>query len=230
LRIHSVSMAICGLLVLALLKDAGAAMQKEKPEKYPRITDIEVRGNELLNRASILSNAGLKIGNRATPSALATARRNMLQTGAFGMRRAGNPEDAVKFTVIKINKAANEARLIISVEENEVIKGIDITGYGPVSPKEIYKLIQSKPNTVLNNNTLRADVERIQKYYDSKGYIGVVQEEGFGLKQGILTIPIVVGKVGMVKTSGGIIKTKKRIVKRAEEEIRRSPQTNGTFD
>jgi len=227
MRIQSLFLVIFGQLVLVPPVHAEAAVQEEKPEKYPRISFIEVRGNMVLTRSAILTAAGLKAGDRAMPSALSAARRNMLQTGLFGMHRPYKPEEAVKLSLVKFSKATNEARLIISVDENEIVKSFNITGNGPIPPSELLGYIQTKPNYVLNINTLRADVERIQLCYDRKGYVGNVSEEGFGLTKGILNIPIVVYNPRMEHSIHLIRKT---LVRRKAVEVRRTPQTNGIFD
>jgi outer membrane protein insertion porin family len=185
----------------------------------PKINEIVVLGNKALNKESIISSSGLKVGDVATPAVLEAAQRSLLATGNFGMRRINNPEEAVKLSVTDVNPATNEGKLLIQVEENDVVQGFNITGNGPIPPKDVQAQLQTKPGFVLNINTLRADVDRIQKYYDSKGYIANVSEEGFGLTNGILDIPIVVGKVGAVNVKG-LVKTKKKVVTR---EMRLKP-------
>jgi len=194
--------------------------QSEEVVRFARISSIEVKGNRVLNATFIIAASGLKAGDRATPTALLEAQKRILQTGNFGMRRVDHPEDSVKVTVADVNSATNEGKLVIQVEENDVVKAVNITGSGPIETKEIIAQIQTYANVVLNINTLRADVERIQKYYDSKGYMANVSEEGFGLTNGILDIPIVVGKVGLVTVS----KSRKvsRKVKWAEHEVHKA--------
>ena len=170
--------------------------------KPPKVSSIEVRGNKTLNRASILAAAGLKVGDVATPAVLEAARRSLLATGNFGMRRISNPEEAVKLSVTDVNLATNEGKLLIEVEENDVVQGFNISGVGPIPPREVLAQLQTKPGFVLNINTLRADVDRIQRYYDSRGYIANVSEEGFGLTDGILAFPIIVGRVGTIVFKG----------------------------
>jgi outer membrane protein assembly factor BamA len=204
-----------GLLALGPPVHAGTVVQDEKSEKYPRISSIEVKGNSVQNSASIIGYTGLKVGDRATPTALLDAQRSIFQSGYFGMRRVDKPEDAVTLTLVEVNKAANESQLVITVEENDVVKSINITDNGPVSVKELLEQIRTMPNFVLNINTLRADVERIQKYYDGKGYIANVSEEGFGLTSGVLNIPIVVGRSGYGRVRvNGLSEARRKAVER----------------
>lgn len=193
----------------------------------PKIGEIVVLGNKVLNKESIISTSGLKVGDPATPAALEAAQRSILQSGNYGMRRVDNPQDAVKVTVTDVNPATNEGKVVIQVEENDVVQGFNITGNGPIPPKEIQAQIQTKAGFVLNINTLRADVERIQKLYTDKAYIANVSEEGFGLTNGILDIPIVVGKIGTVSVKG-LVKTKKKVVTR-EMRLKQGAYYNGNI-
>jgi outer membrane protein assembly factor BamA len=190
-------------LVAANLPNAAA--QKDKPVDAPRIAAIEIRGNKALNRDAIVAMSGLKIGDGASAKALDAARQRLLSTGMYGMYR-DNPEDAVKFSIVTRNAAAHECKLVISIEENPVVKGFHISGNGPIASDEVMAEIHSRPGAVVNVHTLRADIDRIQKLYDRKGYIANVTEEGFGIgfgrKRGIIAFPIVVGKISQIRLLG----------------------------
>src|SRR5579872_2709895 len=185
-----------------------------RAQQAPRISEIIVLGNKVLNKESIISAAGLKVGDLATPQALESARTRLLNTGNFG---ALHPEDAVKIRLADLNPDRNEAKVIIEVQENDVVKGFNITGTGPIPVKDVLAQIQTKPGYVLNMNTLAADVKRIQDYYDSKGYIATVDDTKVGFPDGILTLPIVVGRIGKI-TIHGLHKTKPKVVLREMRE------------
>jgi outer membrane protein assembly factor BamA len=211
MKLHACTAVITAFWLLACTVLA----QKKDGIEPPRIVAVEVRGNKNLNTESIISASGLKVGDRASFRALDAARKSLVSTGNYGMRHIDNPEEAVKVSIKSLNATLNEWNLLIEVEENDVVQGLNITGNGPIPPKEVQAQLQTKPGFVLNINTLRADVDRIQKYYDSKGYIANVSEEGFGLTNGVLDIPIVVGRIG----PGGVVirglsKPKERLAKR----------------
>src|SRR4051812_8047262 len=74
----------------------------------PKISEIVVLGNKQLNKESIISASGLKVGDIATPAVLEAAQRSLLASGNYGMRRIDNPQDAVKVSVTDVNPATNE--------------------------------------------------------------------------------------------------------------------------
>lgn len=191
------------------------ASQISEPASSPRIVAFQIRGNRVLNKAFIVAASDLRVGDIATPAALEATQRSLLATGNFGMRHVVSPQEGVKVCVIDVSPATNEGTVLIRVEENDVVKRFKITGNGPVSMKEIRAQLRTRPGFVLNINTLRADVDRIQKYYDNKRYIATVSEQGFGLANGVLEVPIDVGCVGPHPlTIGGLSGANERLAKR----------------
>jgi hypothetical protein len=164
------------------------------PDLAPKIAQIIVRGNKLLNSHAVISASGLRVGQSATPKALEQASRNLVATGNFGARHIDDPEKAVQIKA-EVAPGTNEAKVLIEVDENDVVKGFNVTS-GPMPPKDVLALLQTRVDRVLNLNTLRGDVERIQNYYKDKGHLAFVKPEGFGLTNNILNIPIEVGKFG----------------------------------
>lgn len=208
------------LLPLVLLPAAVAlpvapvfAQATQTPQVTPKISEIIVLGNKELNKEGILSAAGLKVGDPARQEVLDSARIALLNTGNFGARSAEHPEDAVKIRTTDLNEARNEVKVVIEVQENDVVQGFNIMGTGPIPAKDVVAQLQTKKGFVLNLNTLRQDVERIQKYYDSKGYLVTVSDEGFGITNGILDIPLLVGRIGTIKLNG-LHKTRPWVVNR----------------
>lgn len=197
------------LTVLAFTLCGGAAQAQQNP---PKITEITVVGNKVLNREGIIGASGLKVGQTVTQKDLDVATRNLIATGNFGARHVDDPEKSV-IVQANIDPKTNEAKVIITVDENDTVKGFNITGTGPIPAKDILALMQTKQDRVLNLTTLRQDIERIQDYYKNKGYQAAVSPEGFGLTNGILDIPIIVGKINKVKLNG-LHKTKPRVVLR----------------
>ncbi|MEP6755567.1 MAG: BamA/TamA family outer membrane protein [Chthonomonadales bacterium] len=177
-----------------------------------KVTEIVVQGNKALNREGIIGASGLKLGQSISKNDLDVATRNLVSTGNFGARKIDNPEDAVKISA-DIDQKSGDAKVTIVVDENDLVKGFNITGAGPVQPKVLQDLMQTKIDRVLNLNILRGDIERIQDYYKNKGYQALVSPDGFGLTNGILDIPVVVGKIGKIKLNG-LHKTKPRVVMR----------------
>ncbi len=178
----------------------------------PKIKEIVIKGNRALNREGILGASGLKIGQAITKTDLETAARNLVSTGNFGMRHIDNPDEAVKIAA-DVDRATNEAVVTIQVDENDIVKGFNITGSGPIKPNVLQDLLQTKVDRVLNLNILRADIERITDYYKTKGFQAAIAPEGFGVTNGILDVPVVVAKIRNIKLNG-LKKTKPKVILR----------------
>lgn len=190
---------LVGQLVLAA---PAAALQSE-----PKVTEIVINGNRNLNREAIIGMSGLKIGDVVTQALLDSAKRRLVQTEYFG-GTLDDPDTAVK-VVAQIE--GSNARVVIDVVENDLIKSINITGTGPVAAADIKALLSTKEGTVLNMNTLRGDATRIQDTYKAKGYQGAVGD--IQINNGVLDIPIVVARVNTVKITG-LKKTHEYVVAR----------------
>jgi outer membrane protein assembly factor BamA len=185
------------LVVKAHPKD-GPASKPTTQANAKKIVEIAVKGNKVLNHAFIEAATGLKVGDTATLGHLEEARRNLLRIGLFGDSKPDSPEDAISITT---EPADGGVKVIITVEENDVIKGFSIVNSGPIPSIEIVRLLQVKVGGLLNLNHLRADVARIQDYYQKKGYISNVTSD-IGIRNGILELPIEVAKLGPLRFEG----------------------------
>lgn len=215
---------LCGALLLCLaptdklfaqttLSDARSAPVAPVSQDAPKIAWIDIKGNKILNREGIIGAANLKIGQTVTKADLDQAVRNLISTGNFGGHHPDEPERAVVVTA-DVDATTNTAKLTIEVDENDKVAGFNITGSGPIKTADVQSVMQTKLDKILNLNVLRTDLTNIQKLYSDKGYQAVVNSEGFGItNNGILDIPIVVGKIGTIKING-LHKTKQWVVLR----------------
>jgi len=183
-------------------------------ETSPKIIDIIVLGNKALNRESIVSASGLRVGDPLTQTALDEAKRRLLATGNFGTHFPDEPEKGVQ---IRAEISGEGAKVVIEVDENDVVRGFNLTGTGPIPAADILALLQTKAGFVLNLPTLASDVRRIQQHYETKGYQAFISED-LGLREGILHIPIIVGKIGKVVITG-LRKTRQEVVLREMKQL-----------
>ncbi len=197
--------ALSAMLVLVGVALAAAPA----PAQDPVIVDITVKGNKNLNTEWVITSSGLKVGVPVTQSSLDDAKRKLLQTQLFGANRVDDPDEAVR---ISATVDAAGAHVTIEVEENDVVKGINISGSGPIPAKAIRDLMQTKEGLVLNLGTLSRDATAIQDFYASKGYMAVVSSD-LAMPNGILEVPIIVAKVDDVKITG-LHKTKPYVITR----------------
>ncbi len=182
----------------------------QQPAAAPKIVDIIVLGNKSLNRESIIAASGLKIGDPLTQASLDEAKRRLVATGNFGANKP-DPSEGINIRA-DIDQVQNTAKVVIDVSENDRIQGINITGSGPIPPAVILSKISTSVGSVLNLPALQRDVTTIRNMYEEKGYQAFVSED-LGMTNGILNIPIVVGKIHDVNVKG-LKKTKKWVVTR----------------
>lgn len=213
------TVTIFSTLALGLIILACPAHSQEGP---PKIADIIILGNKVLNREYILITSGLKVGDPVTQANLDEAKRKLLQTGNFGMHKT-NPNDGVTIKSEFMEKEKS-AKVVVDVDENDKILGITISGSGPIKPDVVQSKMATKVGDVLNLPLLQRDVETIQKLYDEKGYQAFVSED-VGIKDGILNIPIVIGRINSV-TVKGLKKTKTFVVTRELEHSRKGSLYN----
>ncbi len=195
---------------VAAANTANASPQQPPP---PKIADIIVLGSNKINKTSVLATSGLKVGDPLTQDLLDKAKRQLLQTGNYGGHKT-DPNDGI---VIKAEIEENNAKVVIEVDENDVVRGIQITGSGPIPVKTIQNLLSTKEGLVLNMPTLQQDVVKIRNIYDEKGYQAFVDPDNVGMKDGILNIPIVVGKISNIKLTG-LKKTRPFVVLREMQQ------------
>jgi len=188
----------------------------------PTIASITVKGNKNLNSEAIINMSGLKVGAPVSQAVLDEAKKRLLQTQLFGANRMDDPENAVRIVAVVDNAGA---QVTIEVEENEVVRGINITGTGPIPAKVIRDLMQTKEGFVLNLGTLSRDVRAIQDYYSSKGYMASASPD-VRIENGILEIPIIVAKVDEIRITG-LRKTKPYVVTR-EMKLKKGEYYNVT--
>jgi len=105
-------------------------------------------------------------------------------------------------------------RVIFEVIENPLISNVVITGNKAIKSAELIALVSTKPLTVLNTTLLDTDVQKIQDYYQSKGFLAIVSDQiGVDPNTGILTIPIIETVVESIEVQG-LKKTKPIVVTR----------------
>lgn len=214
---------------MAMLTSAGvsAAAQETKAQDAkpvvppslapgaPRIADIVVIGNKTLSSAYIIAASGHKVGDTCTDQTIAEMKTNLFQTGNFGWHSA-DVEEAVRVRSEEPNPPNGQCKVVIEVDENDTIKGVNITGSGPVKVTEIRALLHITENkSVYNPNQFLRDTADIQDLFSRRGYIAT-----FGADAGpdanspsILNVPIVVTRVAKIDVAKNH-KTRRHVILR----------------
>ena len=191
----------------ALIGDITAAEGRE-------ISDVRVVGSRVVPADTILAQVKLQRGAAfsSRQAQLDLARINQL--GFFAATQAQVAPDL---------NDPNKTVLTYIVVENRVITGFEFTNNTALKAETITPVLTSKVGTVLNRNSVAADVNAIQKLYSEKGY-AVVVKSAQQTEEGKLVFDFseaVISKVNII----GLKKTKESLVRR---QIRIKP--GDTFD
>jgi outer membrane protein assembly factor BamA len=193
------------LIVALVSPSTGQAKVADKP---PVISDIRVTGNRSLNVEAIISASGLQIGGSASDPALKQAEDRLMAQGYFGWMVEGNAKG------VAISKEPLEAgvRLTIAVVENPIVRKIKVADTGPLKEADLSKKLLTRIGLPLNLSVLRSDATLLMREYERKGYFAFIGSD-VSVKDGTLTIPMVLAKVGLVNVEGGDDKLKSTLLK-----------------
>jgi len=144
---------VIGLIALASGLGAPAAPQ-------PIVTAVNVRGNSHVPTDRIVAVIRTQAGAPLDNKRLAADQQAILALGYF--------------TDVKVDIHPTPGGVAVSyiVVENPVVSKIVFTGNKQVSNDVLLALLDTTIGTVLNTNTLRDDIQKINSYYDKLGYIG----------------------------------------------------------
>lgn len=123
------------------------------------ISDVEVRGNQRIEREAIVTKLSLKAGSIMTREALREDVKAVFGMGYFDeVEIAADPE------------ANGKVKLIVGVRERPVIAEVAFEGNERVSSSDLRDIIKVKQWSILDVNKVREDVAIIQKNYEDKGF------------------------------------------------------------
>jgi outer membrane protein insertion porin family len=187
--------AAAGVLLPAMAEQAPQAGQppQTNPVLGPTIAEIIVVGNKVLNSQGIISLSGHKVGDACTTETLTDMRDKLTKTGNFGMHHPDQSDQWVRVQAADIGN--NKCQVTITVDENEKITGITVTGSGPIKPEAIKALISQ--TAVYNIEDIARDAQKIIELYNIKGY-SIEFGTDLGMdpnNPGALVIPIIVTRV-----------------------------------
>ncbi len=151
-----------------------------------RVVSISVSGNAHIPSDQIVSSLRTAVGRPFNPDALRDDLRTILASGYF--------IDQVAPT---IRHRSDGVAITFHVIENPVISKIAFKGDSEVPPETLAALMDSAVGQVLNTNTVRQDVAKINAYYDKIGYAGQVPSHVLDInvdqKTGVLSLRILEG-------------------------------------
>jgi outer membrane protein assembly complex protein YaeT len=146
-------------IVLAIIALAASPVQTPA-SPTPVITAINVRGNAHVPADKILAVVRSQVGTPLDAKELANDQNAILALGFF--------------TDVKTDIRSTPGGVSVNfiVIENPVVSKIIFTGNQHVTADILGALMDTTAGSVLNTNTLRDDVQKINSYYDKLGYTG----------------------------------------------------------
>ena len=172
----------------SLAQDGGFFSFSRQAETTTTAENIDVRGTQRVDPATVLSYLQIKPGDRYTQSDLSESLKNLYDTGLFAdvtMRQQGRT-------------------LVVTVFENPVLNRIAFEGNEEIEDSELAGEISSRPRAVYIRKNVREDVQRIQELYRRSGnYSAVVTPQIIKLDQNRIDLVFEIAE-GEVSTIQGI--------------------------
>lgn len=168
---------------------------KQRPgasaETY-RITNLSVRGNENVPEATIRYAMATALPSRdATGDDIRAAMAEVSKLGYFSDLS------------LELRKEGTGHSAVLLVQENPVVRSIDISGNSLIPPAELMAELDGQLDTVLNVARLIAALDSVIGRYRSRGYL-LVHVERAGMKQDGRTLEIALneGRVDAIRIAG----------------------------
>ena len=154
--------------------------------REPRIVSVTVAGNKHIPSDQILSSLHTAPGQAFNPDVLHDDLKAIFASGYFS--------DQVPPT---IRHRPDGVAITFNVIENPVVTKINFEGNMSVPTETLTALMDTAVGQVLNTNTFREDVQKVNAYYDKVGYAGQVTSHvvdvNIDQKTGVLTLNILEG-------------------------------------
>ena len=149
------------------LANMGAIVEQLKIEILNRvglvqkIARIEIQGNRKINSSAIIAKIKSKAGNIFSEADIAADIKTIFKMGFF-------------MDVTAETTSTPEGKVItFIVQEKGLISEISINGNKDLSKDDIQEVLTIKTRQNLNQEQIKADIEKIKALYDSKGYYNV---------------------------------------------------------
>lgn len=181
-------LTLTAVMVLVICFAVPAQCQEAGAEPEVTIRKIEVTGNFEVPDEEILSVVVSKEGQKLSTGNLQEDLQRIFDLGYFS-------EDVKA----KLSEFEGGAKVTFKVVENPVINAIRIEGGKDYPESKLRGMMGARINSILNSNTLRSDIEKIEKAYHDDGYIAA-KVTGFNVdKSGTLVLVVSEGTIQAVE-------------------------------
>jgi outer membrane protein insertion porin family len=127
-------------------------------QRRQTISQITVRGNEILGDDVVLMRLHLREGDEYSPEVINEEVKRLFATGYF---------DDVR---VHAEQSPQGVNVIFEVQERPRLTGIEVQGNDAIDDDDILEAISTKPDSVLNPKILSQDLDTIRELYRKKGY------------------------------------------------------------
>ena len=151
------------------------------------VSKVDVKGLEKISKEEALKNVKVKEGDQFIPQEAIDGAQKIFQTGLFA-----SVEPSVE------REANNTAAITYIVEENPIVKDIEISGNTLFTEAQLEQALGIKEGELLNGNLLNPDNNGIIKLYNKGGYTTARIETINVSKEGDIKIGLTEGMVDSV--------------------------------
>ena len=151
------------------------------------VSKVDVKGLEKISKEEALKNVKVKEGDQFIPQEAIDGAQKIFQTGLFA-----SVEPSVE------REAINTVAITYIVEENPIVKDIEISGNTLFTEAQLEQALGIKEGELLNGNLLNPDNNGIIKLYNKGGYTTARIETINVSKEGDIKIGLTEGMVDSV--------------------------------
>ena len=151
------------------------------------VSKVDVKGLEKVSKEEALKNVKVKEGDQFIPQEAIDGAQKIFQTGLFA-----SVEPSVE------REANNTVAITYIVEENPIVKDIEISGNTLFTEAQLEQALGIKKGEMLNGNLLNPDNNGIVKLYNKGGYTTARIETINVSKEGDIKIGLTEGMVDSV--------------------------------
>lgn len=176
---------------------------KETVQDAVYVKDIEIEGTNVIKPEYILNRLQLQRGDEYSRDLIQTDLKNIYQMGFF----------TEKMKAVPLQNPDGSITLKIVLEENTPVTDFTVDGNNVVSTDEILQFLTPLKGKPQNINDINEAIQKIQEYYNSKGYILARIDTLYDDPDGTINIHINEGEINKILVSGNE-KTKDYIIAR----------------
>ena len=158
-----------GIFVLCCLVIAAAIAPAQS---QPRVILIRIIGLQRVPERDVSALIETQVGARYLPQITIADADRISATGLFSSAKAN------------VRTSASGVTVDFLVVENPVVRAVRFHGNARVSSDTLSALLDTTVGSVLNTNTLRDDVQKINSYYDKLGYVGTRHVQNISIEAG----------------------------------------------